>query len=139
MSDKWQEGYDLMTKMMGENFAQTMQSNAASETFASDVGRLAVEFAFGSVWSRPGLELKQRSTVVIATLIALRSTSELKNHVRFGLNNGLTVEEIQEIIIQTVPYVGFPAVAGALTATIEVLRERGLAGETKTAEESGVL
>jgi len=83
--------------------------------------------------------MKYRSAVVIATLVAQRQTAELKNHVRFGLNNGLSVVELQEIIIQTLPYVGFPAISSALAATIEVLRERGLDGGVKTAEESGIL
>jgi 4-carboxymuconolactone decarboxylase len=100
---------------------------------------MAIEFAFGDVWSRPGLERKQRSIVVISTLIALGKPAELKNHVRFGLNNGLTVDELQEILIQAVPYVGFPAIAEATTATIEVLRERGLDGGVKTAKENKTL
>jgi len=100
---------------------------------------MAIEHAFGDVWSRPGLEMKHRSAVVIAALIALRQSAELKNHVRFGLNNGLSVLELQEIIIQTLPYVGFPAISSALAAAVEVLRERGLAGEVRTAEESGLL
>jgi len=83
--------------------------------------------------------MRYRSAVVVATLVALRQTAELKNHVRFGLNNGLSVSELQEVIIQTLPYVGFPAVSSALTAAIEVLRERGLDGGVKTAEESGIL
>jgi 4-carboxymuconolactone decarboxylase len=139
MSDKWQAGHDLMVKVMGPEFATALEAHAKSGAFAADVGRMAIEHAFGDVWSRPGLSLKYRSAVTMGVLIALRHTAELKNHVRFGLNNGLTVKEIEEILIQTVPYVGFPAIAGALTATIEVLRERGLDGGVKTAEESGTL
>lgn len=140
MNDRWKAGYELMLTMMGPGFAAGMEGNAAAGGFCSDVNRLAVEQAFGDVWSRPGLELKQRSTVVIATLIALRQPAELKNHIRFGLNNGLSVLELQELIIQTLPYVGFPAVAGAIGAAIEVLRERGLVDTaTRTAEESGLL
>lgn len=138
-NENWNAGYELMVRMMGPEFAKTMEANVNSGRFAADVGRLAVEHAFGAVWSRPGLELKQRSVVVISTLIALRQTDELRNHLRFGLNNGLTAEEIQEIIIQTLPYVGFPAVANALGAAVEVLRERGLDGGAKTASETGLL
>jgi len=141
MSDtnNWNAGYDLMTRMMGAEFAKGLEESANSGRFAADVGRMAVEHAFGAVWSRPGLELKQRSTVVISVLIASHQPDELRNHLRFGLNNGLSVEEIQEIIIQTLPYVGFPAVSSALRVAIEVLRERGLDGGTKTATEAGLL
>jgi 4-carboxymuconolactone decarboxylase len=76
---------------------------------------------------------------VISTLIALDKPAELKNHLRFGLNNGLTTAELQEILIQTIPYVGFPAIAEATTAAIEVLRERGLDGGVKTAQENKTL
>lgn len=138
-NDKWRAGHELMVKMMGPEFAAALEANARSGGFAADVGRMAIEQAFGDVWSRPGLELKWRSAVVMATLIALRQTAELKNHIRFGLNNGLSVTELQEVIIQTLPYVGFPAISTALGAAIEVLRERGLDGSTRTAEESGIL
>jgi 4-carboxymuconolactone decarboxylase len=138
-NDKWRAGHELMVKMMGPEFAATLEENARSGAFASDVGRMAIEHVFGDVWSRPGLAMKYRSAVVVATLVALRQTAELKNHVRFGLNNGLSVSELQEVIIQTLPYVGFPAISSALAATIEVLRERGLDGGVKTAEESGIL
>jgi 4-carboxymuconolactone decarboxylase len=138
-NDKWRAGHELMVKMMGPEFAATLAASARSDAFGSDVGRMAIEHVFGDVWSRPGLAMKYRSAVVVAALVALRQTAELKNHVRFGLNNGLSVVELQEIIIQTLPYVGFPAISSALAATIEVLRERGLDGGVKTAEESGIL
>jgi len=138
-NDKWRAGHDLMIKMMGPDFAATLEANVRSGGFGADVGRMAIEHAFGDVWSRPGLAMKYRSAVVIAALISLRQTAELKNHLRFGLNNGLSVSELQEIIIQTLPYVGFPAISSALDAAIEVLRERGLDGGVKTAEESGIL
>jgi len=139
MNAKWQAGHDLMTSMMGPQFAAGVEGAATAGTFGSDIARMAIEFAFGDVWSRPGLERKQRSIAVISVLIAQGKPAELKNHVRFGLNNGLTVAELQEILIQAVPYVGFPAIAEATTATIEVLRERGLDGGVRTAQENKTL
>jgi 4-carboxymuconolactone decarboxylase len=139
MNEKWQAGHDLMTSMMGPQFAAGVEGAAQAGNFGSDIARMAIEFAFGDVWSRPGLERKQRSIVVISTLIALDKPAELKNHLRFGLNNGLTTAELQEILIQTIPYVGFPAIAEATTAAIEVLRERGLDGGVKTAQENKTL
>lgn len=139
MNEKWQAGHELMVSMMGPQFAAALEANANSGAFGADVGRMAIEFAFGDVWSRPGLDRRQRSTVVIATLVATGQAAELKNHLRFGLDNGLTVQEIQEIIIQTLPYLGFPTIATALGAAIEVLRERGLDGNVRKPEESGLL
>lgn len=139
MSDYSEDGRALMRRMMGEEFATKMEAGAASERFGADVTKMAIEFAFGATWSRPGMELKTRSTVIIAVLIAQGQPEELKNHIRFGLNNGLTERDIQEIIIQTLPYVGFPAVSTALRAAIEVLRERGLAAGVQTSQERGLL
>jgi Uncharacterized homolog of gamma-carboxymuconolactone decarboxylase subunit len=139
MSDHWQAGHELLVSMMGPQFAEGIESAARAGNFGSDIARLAIEFAFGSVWARPGLERKQRSIVVISSLITQGKAPELKNHLRFGIDNGLTPMELQEILIQLVPYVGFPAIAEAMTATIEVLRERGLDGGVKTAHENKVL
>jgi 4-carboxymuconolactone decarboxylase len=139
MNDKWQAGHDLILSMMGPQFTAGIEGAAKAGTFGSDIARMAIEFAFGDVWSRPGLERKQRSIVVISSLITQNKPAELKNHIRFGLNNGLTVDELQEILIQTIPYVGFPTIAEATTAVIEVLRERGLDGGVKTAQENNTL
>jgi 4-carboxymuconolactone decarboxylase len=139
MNDKWQAGHDLMVSMMGPQFAAGVEAAAQAGGFGADVARMAIEFAFGDVWSRPGLARRERSIAVISSLITQGRTAELKNHLRFGLNNGLTATELQEVLIQVLPYVGFPAIAEAMTATIEVLRERGLDGGVKTARENKTL
>src|SRR5271170_3703812 len=104
---------------MGAEREAAMRATMEGEGFAASMANLAVDFAFGSVWARDGLERKQRSLVTIGILIALRQPSELKNHIRIGLTNGLSVREIEEALIQSVPYVGFPAAASASTAIIE--------------------
>jgi 4-carboxymuconolactone decarboxylase len=81
--------------------------------------QLAVDFVFGSIWTRPGLDRKQRSLVTLGILIALRRTEELKNHVQIGLRNGLTAGE--EALIQATAYAGFPAAHAASNAAAEVL------------------
>lgn len=116
-----------------------MQESIAANGFGSAIGELATHYAFADVWCRPGLERKQRSLVVIGVLIAQRQLPELKNHIRIGLRNGLTPGEIEEALIQTAPYVGFPAVASATTAIVEVLRELGIDTGTRTSEERGML
>jgi 4-carboxymuconolactone decarboxylase len=99
-----------------------------------DVGRVnprfglhwADTFLFGEIWTRPGLDRKARSLVSMAVMIALRQPNELAIHMHIALNNGLTLDEIEEALIQTLPYVGFPAVAMALAAAGKVIQERGL-------------
>lgn len=134
-----ERGLEVLGELLGEQAQDAMKEALASDGFASDIAGLACEFAFAKVWDRDGLERKHRSLIIIATLIAQRQTNELKNHVRIGLNNGLTVKELEETLIQTLPYVGFPAVASATTAFVEVLRERGIDVTTRTAEEQGLL
>jgi 4-carboxymuconolactone decarboxylase len=72
-------------------------------------------------------------------LIAQHQPLELKNHLRIGLANGLTKQEIEEAAIQSVPYCAFPAAASASSAMLEVFREQGLDTESQTAKERGLL
>lgn len=136
----FRKGVELVSDMLGPQFAAGLQAAAASGAFAADCAAIATEFAFGAVWSRPGLARRDRSLVTLGILIASGKPSELKNHVRAGLNNGLTVTELQEVLIQAIPYAGFPAVAEAIEATVAVLRERGLLDDkTQTAKDRGML
>ncbi|MBB4615033.1 carboxymuconolactone decarboxylase family protein [Novosphingobium taihuense] len=139
MSDVTERGLKFFAEIMGDERAEQMRQGITSDGFGAAIGKLATDYAFGAVWTRDGLERKQRSLVVIGVLIAQRQLLELKNHIRIGLTNGLTVREIEEALIQTLPYVGFPAVASATTAIVEVLREQGLDTTTRTAEERGML
>ena len=139
-SPNYQRGVNRVREMLGEAFLNGMLSAASSGGFAADAATSARESAFGAVWSRPGRERTERSLVTIGILVGMGKPNELKNHVRAALNNGLTVTELQEALIQAIPYCGFPCVAEALEATVAVLRERGLVGDdVKTAKDRGML
>jgi 4-carboxymuconolactone decarboxylase len=88
------------------------------------IADLSLEFVFGKVWGRGGLDRKQRSLVTIGVLIALRQAAELLNHLRVGLANGLTHAEIEEAIVQTAPYAGFPAAWTAARALASVSSDK---------------
>jgi 4-carboxymuconolactone decarboxylase len=88
---------------------------------APDFYRYVAETAFGMIWSRPGLALRDRSLVTVAQLAALGKTEELKAHLRGALNLGITREELVEVLIQTAVYAGVPAANDALKAAAEVL------------------
>jgi 4-carboxymuconolactone decarboxylase len=139
MGDLRLQGLKLFAEIMGEDAAKGMNAAMASGTFGADIATLATDFAFGSVWNRPGLERKQRSLVTIGILIAQGQTTELRNHVRIALTNGLTPRELEEVLMQAIPYTGFPAVASALTAMIETLRDLGVDTTSPTSEERGLL
>jgi 4-carboxymuconolactone decarboxylase len=80
-----------------------------------DLGRYIVEFAFGDIYSRPGLSLREREIATVAMLTALGGREpQLRVHIQAALNVGLSRQEIEEIIIQTVPYAGFPTAINAL-------------------------
>jgi 4-carboxymuconolactone decarboxylase len=96
---------------------------------APDVSKLAASFAYGEVWPRPGLTQRDRSIATLAALVTLGCTGELRLHTLRGLANGLTKDEIGEILTQLVPYVGFPLVVSA-AAKIADLLERAEATDT---------
>jgi 4-carboxymuconolactone decarboxylase len=123
MSDLTERGLDLVSEIRGSERAAQMRNAINSGGFGSAMMALAVDFVFGSIWTRPGLDRKQRSLVTLGILIALRRTDEFKNHVQIGLINGLTVGEIEEALIQATAYAGFPAAHAASNAAAEVLRD----------------
>jgi 4-carboxymuconolactone decarboxylase len=138
VDERIEKGRKVVREMLGEQFLQAMDAQVNSGGFGAEAGRLAFGSAFGDVWARPLLDRKYRSMVVMGALIALRTPHEFKNHVRAALNNGCTVAEIEEVIIQTIPYVGFPAVSIALTAAGEVLQEQGLLPAGATPDQRGL-
>jgi 4-carboxymuconolactone decarboxylase len=139
MTDMTERGLQVFAEIMGEDAASGMKAAMASGEFGADIATLATDFAFGRVWGRAGLDRKQRSLVTIGILIAQRQTAELRNHVRIGVTNGLTARELEEVLIQAIPYAGFPAVASAMTAVLETLRELGMDTTSTTSEERGLL
>jgi 4-carboxymuconolactone decarboxylase len=80
-------------------------------------------YAWGEVWSRPGLDRRQRSMITLATLTALRAEGELELHVRAALRNGVTREEIAEVLLHTALYAGLPAANAAFAIAQRVLDE----------------
>lgn len=126
---------DLMGNEKGDAFAGVVEAGG----MIGDLARLAADFAFAAVWARPGLKRSQRSLVTLGVLIAQGHVAEIRNHLRIALTNGLTPEELEEVVIQAVPYAGFPAVANVATALIEVLRETSGEAAGTTPEEKGLL
>jgi len=137
--DVTERGIRFFAETLGEERAKHFRAGVEGDGFGSAGAKLAADFAFGSVWTRDGLERKQRSLVVIGALIAQHAKDELKNHFRIGLANGLTAREIEEAVLQTIPYCGFPAGAQAMTCAIEIMREAGLDTTTQTSHEKGLL
>ena len=92
--------------------------------FNSVLQSYADEVCFGRVWSRDGISRKQRSILNIAMLTALNRPNQLRSHVDGAINNGCTMEEIQEILLHAAVYCGLPAAVDAFRVAEEVLKER---------------
>jgi 4-carboxymuconolactone decarboxylase len=137
LNERRARGHQVLREMFGDKWQAAYESGIEGNGFGAEAGRMALEFAFAETWGRPGLDRKSRSMVVIGALIAQGKPDELRNHIRAGLNNGITVEELELIILQTIPYCGFPACAQALEAAAVVLKERGL--DVTTAKDRGTL
>src|ERR1700751_4062868 len=88
---------------------------------ADELGDLSLDHDFGALWTRPGLDRRARSLVSLGALIALRASDELKAHFQIALHNGLTLEEIEEVISHMTGYAGYPAAVSARKVAREVL------------------
>ena len=114
-------GVKVRTEVMGEKFVQRAVDNTTELT--APMQDWINEHAWGSTWQREGLPRQTRSLITIAILAALKAPTELKGHVRGALNNGCTVEEIQEVLLHSVVYCGAPAAQEAFRAAQEVIDE----------------
>lgn len=139
LDEKSERGASVIGGMMGQAFADKMVEGASSGAFCSDITRMALDYSFADCWGRPGLSLRDKSLVVISALIAMKQPNELRNHVKIGIANGLTVSDFESLLIQLSSYVGFPCIATAQTAVIEALRQAGHDPNVKTSEERGLL
>lgn len=117
-------GRRVLAEMMGED--KLKARDAKKNSFNATVQEYSDEVCFGMVWARPGLERKNRSMINIAMLTALGRLNQLKSHLEVGLNNGVTVEEIREILLQCAVYSGLPSAVDGFRVAEEVLAARGL-------------
>lgn len=121
--NRFERGKRALTQIDGEGGEKVVASLA---DIAPDFARYLIEFPFGDIYSRPGLDLRAREIATIAALTALGNAApQLKVHIAAGLNVGLTREEIVETIMQMAVYAGFPAALNGLFAAKEVFAAHG--------------
>lgn len=124
--DRFQKGIETMGKYVSEQeLAQLVESDALAAT-APDLRKMIIEFGYGDIYSRPGLEDTKRALVVITSVVTQGAGPQTKTHIKRGLHIGLTPEEIVEALLQLVPYIGFPRVQNALLIAQEVFEEKEL-------------
>ncbi len=111
LSDLFNRGIAVRKEVLGAAHVDASLRNA--NPFAADFQTFITEMAWGSVWSRPGLDRKTRSMLTIALLAALGRHEELKLHIRATRNTGVSQDEVKEILLQTAIYAGIPAANSA--------------------------
>lgn len=121
-TDRRQRGLEIFERLYGEMGAKTLRS---LEETAPDLARYILEFAFGDIFARPGLDLKSRELATVAVLTAMgNSPAQLRAHIHGALNAGCTQQEVIEMVLQMVLYAGFPAAINGVQAAKEVFTER---------------
>ncbi len=120
-SDLYQKGMQVRRAVMGDEYVDA--SLADVDDFNGPMQDMVTETAWGGVWSREGLERKTRSMLNLAMLTALNRPHELRGHVRGALRNGVTPDEIREILMQAAIYCGMPAGLDAFRVARAVIKE----------------
>ncbi len=126
MSDR-EQGMKTRREVLGD--AHVDRAIERTTDFTEPFQEFITRYAWGEIWSRPGLDRRMRSAITLAALVSLKAENEIAMHVRAARRNGLTREEISEVILHTALYAGLPAANGAFAIANEVLaEEEGPAG-----------
>lgn len=121
---QFEAGLKLRREVLGASYVDAAMER--SSEFLQTFQRITTEWCWGFAWTRPGLTRKERSMINIAMLTALNRPNEVRLHVRGALNNGVSVEQIREVLVQATVYCGIPAGLDAFKIADEVLTEAGL-------------
>jgi 3-oxoadipate enol-lactonase/4-carboxymuconolactone decarboxylase len=119
--DAHERGDRTRREVLGDEHVDA--ATARTTPFTADFQDLITRYAWGEIWSRPGLDRRTRSAITIAMLVALGREHELAMHVRVALRNGLTADEVKEVLLQATVYCGVPAGNGAFAIAQRVLEE----------------
>jgi 4-carboxymuconolactone decarboxylase len=122
--ERYEEGMRLRRSVLGD--AHVDRAEDSKDAFDEEFQELITRYAWGDIWARPGLSRHTRSLLTIGLMVALNRGEELRLHLRAGANNGVTDEEIREILLHCAVYCGVPAANSAFHAAREVFQERGM-------------
>jgi 4-carboxymuconolactone decarboxylase len=116
-------GMEVRREVLGD--AHVDHAIERTTPFTADFQDLITRYAWGEIWSRPGLDRRTRSCITLTALVALGREHELEMHVRAALRNGLTPDELGEVLLQCAVYCGVPAANGAFAIAQRVIDEDG--------------
>jgi 3-oxoadipate enol-lactonase/4-carboxymuconolactone decarboxylase len=119
----YDEGMRVRREVLGDEHVD--RAIERTTDFTREFQDLITRYAWGEIWARPGLDRKTRSCITLAALVVLGRDEELAMHVRAALLNGLTPDEIKEVLLQTAIYCGVPAAHSAFAVAQRVLDEMG--------------
>lgn len=116
-----ERGMEVRRQVLGDEHVDRTIDRTTE--FTADFQDLITRYAWGEIWSRPGLDRRTRSCITLTALVALGRDEELAMHVRAALRNGLTQDEIKEVLLQSAVYCGVPAANSAFAIAQRVLDE----------------
>jgi len=119
--ERHDKGMEVRRAVLGDDHVNRSLQNL--DDFNREFQDLITRYAWGEIWARPGLTRRSRSLIVIATMVALNRSDELRLHLRAAFNNGVTRDEIKEVLLQSAIYCGVPAANSAFHAAEEVFAE----------------
>jgi 4-carboxymuconolactone decarboxylase len=122
--ERYDNGMKVRRAVLGDAWVDRTQ--ASKNEFNSEWQEFITQTAWGDIWTRPGLDRRMRSAVVLSTTIAIGAWDEFRLHVRAAVNNGLTRDEIKEVLMQCAIYSGVPKANHAFKEAQDVLKEMGL-------------
>jgi len=122
--ERYDAGLKTRREVLGAQYVD--KAMAATDDFSRPFVELLNTYCWNDIWNRPGLDRKTRSMLNLAMLSALGKEHELKLHLNGALNNGLTKEQIREVLLQVAIYCGVPAAVVAFRCAREVFKERGV-------------
>jgi len=117
------KGRAMRRKLVGDAYAEKLDREIYEDPIMEKFGALTQEILFGTLWSRPGIDLKTRTLVCVVSDTATGRLPELKVHIRFARNHGWSEDELVEVLLHLLGYVGAPLVREALVAAKEVFEE----------------
>ncbi len=123
MNDRYKAGLKRRVEVLGEGHSNRLSNSTRSSEFLAPMFEHVTEFAWGGPWSRDGLPTKTRCIATVAMLVALNRQHELEIHVRGALRNGVTHRELQELLLHTAAYCGWPASMEAFRTAKRVIDE----------------
>jgi 4-carboxymuconolactone decarboxylase len=121
MDERYDAGMKVRREVLGDEHVDRATANATD--FSRPFQEFITRAAWGEAWTRPGLDRRTRSVITLSVLTALRAENEIPMHVRAAIRNGLTPEEIREVLIHTAVYAGVPAANSAFALAQKVLDE----------------